>query len=110
MSTEEPLFTAAQLEPTAEELAKARARVAGRDRAGTHLIASSALCVHMPALIGALTMPYSVEFAARSIRALIAAARAVEERLDELDAELDARLAELDAQNSTATGRPSDVR
>lgn len=106
-----PLFTAADLEPSDEEMAKARGWVAGRDRAGTNMITALALRHSIDVLADSLTRPYGAEFAASQIRILIAAARAADERIDVLDAELDARLAELDAQHSTTGGRvTSDER
>ncbi|WP_261562741.1 hypothetical protein [Frankia tisae] len=104
MSRPGPLFTAADLEPTAEELAKARARVAGRGWADTDLFAASALRVRMPALVLALTLPYGARSAARDLRHLAAVARACEEHFDALRDELDAQIA---ADDQAAPGRPS---
>ncbi|WP_055751333.1 hypothetical protein [Frankia sp. AvcI1] len=93
MNRIDPLFTADQIEPNAADTARARARVAGQDWRGTHLVASSALCVRMPGLMAALTMPGSVDIAAGHIRHLIAVARVCDERFTELQADLDAQMA-----------------
>ncbi|WP_261563101.1 hypothetical protein [Frankia tisae] len=99
MSRIDPRFTADELEPTAADMARASARVTGQDWRGTHLVASSALCVRMPGLKAALTMPGSVDIAAGHIRHLIAVARVCDERFTELQADLDARIsAEADYQ------------
>ncbi|WP_163548355.1 hypothetical protein [Candidatus Frankia nodulisporulans] len=92
-----PLFTAGQLEPSHDDMARARAHIAGLDREMVHMVASSAFRFRMPWLLSALTTASpEAAMAAGDLRWLIATGRACDERLAQLDAELDARIATAD--------------